>query len=67
MKASSVKAQVLPSSLAGLRREPLRYELFIAEPDQCRDPQTALAALSLCGLSLRFEWPERPDEFNTSE
>ena len=67
MKAASLNAQVLPSLLVGLRREPLRHGLFTAGPDESREPQTALAALSLCGQSLRFERPGRPDEFNTSE
>lgn len=67
MKATSLKARVLPSLLAGLRREPLSHEFFPVGADPSKDSQTALAALSLCGQSLRFERPGRPENFNTSE
>jgi len=67
VKAASLRSRVLPSLLAGLRREPLRLDFISAEAANPMEQQTALAALSLCGQALRFERPERPGEFSADE
>jgi hypothetical protein len=67
MNATSLKSQVLPSLLAGLRREPLRHDVISTDAANSGGQHTALAALSLCGQALRFERPEKPCEFKAVE
>jgi hypothetical protein len=64
MRATELKARVLPSLLAGTSRHPLGPHGAIPEAMWQEDGKPVLKILSLTGQALRFEKPSSPQQFS---
>jgi hypothetical protein len=64
VRATELKARVLPSLLAGTSRHPVVLHGALGEAVLHGDGKAALKALSLAGQALRFERPVGPPQFS---
>ena len=64
MNAKTLKAQALPSLLAGTSRQPMSFAAGLEDLARGDAANTALNALSLTAQALRFERPLPPASFN---